>query len=139
MRVSSLLPSFNELGYLPGGIHPCDLEEVIARFGIGSPEREVETQELVDFVAWARRAGIERLIVNGSFVTAKIAPNDIDIVVLPGVDYPMDELPYSQQEARWPFLQIFVAFDEADLNSWSLRDFGTDRNRIVKGVVEVKL
>jgi hypothetical protein len=137
--MSRLLPSFNELGYLPGGIHLCDLEEVIAKFGVGSPEREVETQELIDFVAWARRAGIERLIVNGSFVTAKIAPNDIDIVVLPGVNYPVSELPYSQQEARWPFLQILIAIDNADLNSWSLRDFGTDRNRMVKGVVEIRL
>ncbi len=134
-----MLPSLNELGYLPGGIHLCDLEEVITRFGVGSPEREVETQELLDFVAWARRAGIERLIVNGSYVTAKIAPNDIDIVVLPGVDYPMSELSYSQQEGRWPFLQIFIALDEADLGSWSLQDFGTDRNRMIKGVVEVKL
>jgi hypothetical protein len=137
--MSRLLPSFNELGYLPGGIHLCELEEVIERFGVGSPEREVETQELIDFVAWARRAGIERLIVNGSFVTAKIAPNDVDMVVLPGVNYPSSELPYSQQEARWPFLQIFIAIDDADLNSWSLRDFGTDRNRMVKGVVEIKL
>jgi hypothetical protein len=137
--MSRLLPSFNELGYLPGGIHLCELEEVIERFGVGSPEREVETQELIDFVAWARRAGIERLIVNGSFVTAKIAPNDVDMVVLPGVNYPARELPYSQQEARWPFLQIFIAIDDADLNSWSLRDFGTDRNRMVKGVVEIKL
>jgi hypothetical protein len=134
-----LLPSFDEFGYLPPGIHPCGMEELAARFGSGSPEREVETQELVDFVAWARQAGIARVIVNGSYVTSKAAPNDIDIVALPGAEYPRGELSCSQQEARWPFLQIFIAVDASDLEEWSLHDVGTDRNRRAKGVVEVLL
>ena len=109
----------------------------MARFGSGSPEREVETQELLDFVAWARRAGIRRIVVNGSYVSAKAAPNDVDIVVLPGAEYPCSEIAFSEQEARWPFLQIFIAVDDSDLENWSLQDFGTDRNRRLKGVVEV--
>jgi hypothetical protein len=32
--------------------------EVVQRFGGGSLEREVETQELHEFVDWARRAGV---------------------------------------------------------------------------------
>jgi hypothetical protein len=134
-----LLPPFDDLGNLPPGIHSCDADELVTRFGTGSPEREIETQELLDFIAWARRAGIHRLIVNGSYVTAKSAPNDVDIVVLPGVDYPRRELPIDQQGSRWPFLQILIAADEADLEEWSLNDFGTDRNRNYKGVIEVKL
>ena len=134
-----MLPPFDEFGYLPPGIHACGVQELIVRFGNGSPEREVETQELIDFFAWARNAGIQRVIVNGSYVTAKTAPNDVDIVVLPGADYPRGEPTCDQQEARWPFLQVFVAADEADLEEWSLRDFGTDRNRRAKGVVEVLL
>jgi hypothetical protein len=80
-----LLPEFNEFGYLPFGNHISSLEELITRFGGGSPEREVETQELCELMQWARNAGIQRLIVNGSYVTAKVAPNDVDIVALPGV------------------------------------------------------
>mgnify|MGYP007034354175 CR=1 FL=1 len=134
-----LLPPLDEFGYLPGGIHPCTLEEVVTRFGSGSPEREVETQELLDFVEWARRAGIVRLVVNGSYVSAKIAPNDVDIVALPGQNYPGDELSYSEQDFRWPFLQVFIALDQSDLEAWAIHDFGTDRNRRIKGVVEVLL
>ena len=134
-----MLPPLNEFGYLPPGIHPCSLDEIIERFGGGSPEREVETQELIEFVSWARRAGVQRLIVNGSYVSGKRVPNDADIVILPGNDYPRDEKPSSELETHWPFLQVFVAVDEVDLTQWSLRDFGTDRNRRPKGVVEVLL
>ena len=132
-----MLPSFDEYGYLPPGIHQCDVDELVARFGSGSPEREVETQELLDFLAWTRRADIRRVIVNGSYVTVKAAPNDVDIVVLPGADYPHGEPALDQQEARWPFLHIFIAVDEVDVEKWCLRDFGIDRHRQAKGVVEL--
>lgn len=134
-----MLPAFNEFGYLPPGIHIATIEEIVARFGTGSPEREVETLELTSFVDWARQADIKRLIVNGSYVTAKMSPNDIDIVALPGRQYPNDERSWSELQSRWPFLQVFIAIDEADLDAWAKSDFGTDRNRLPKGVVEVLL
>lgn len=134
-----MLPPFDESGYLPPGIHACRLDELVTRFGSGSPEREVESQELIDFVEWAAKAGALRVIVNGSYVTTKLAPNDVDVVILPGADYPRNEMHVSQLSLRWPFLQIFVAVDDADLIQWSLRDFGTDRFRRPKGVVEVLL
>jgi hypothetical protein len=134
-----MLPPFNEHGYLPPGIHPCHLDEVVARFGSGSSERVVEAKELVSFVAWARSAGVRRLILNGSFVTAKAAPNDVDVVILPGPGYPRDQRSAGSEETLWPFLQVFVAADEADLEAWALRDFGTDRQQRKKRVVEVVL
>jgi hypothetical protein len=134
-----VLPNFDENGLLPQGIHRCDVTELVARFGSGSPEREVETDELVSFLAWARRAGVARVIVNGSYVTSKRAPNDVDVVILPGADYPRHEFAFSEQEMEWPFLQVYVAMDEADLEAWSFQDFGTDRHQRLKGVVEVLL
>ena len=79
------------------------------------------------------------MIVNGSYVSSKLAPNDVDVVVLPGEDYPRGEMSFSQQETRWPFLQVFIAVDAVDVEKWSLHDFGTDRDRRTKGVVEVLL
>jgi hypothetical protein len=134
-----VLPAFDDFGYLPHGIHLCSLDEVVERFGSGSAEREVETQELCDFVEWARRSGIRRVIVNGSYVTSKEVPNDVDIVALPGADYPCGETECGRLENRWPFLQVFVATNDADVEQWALGDFGTDRHRRPKGVVEVML
>ena len=134
-----MLPPLDENGYLPPGIHRCQVDEIVDRFGTGSPEREVETQELLDFIEWARRAGIRRVVVNGSFVTAKTSPNDVDIVVLPAADYPREAGACIDEESRWPFLQIVVAVDDDDLEAWALEDFGTDRTRLKKGVAEVML
>jgi hypothetical protein len=133
-----LLPPFDEFGNLPPGIHLCDVSELIARFGSGSPEREVETKELHDFLAWARNVNVARVIINGSYVTAQAAPNDVDIVFLPGSRF-QGSLDWLEQEVRWPFLQVLVAADETDLEVWSLQDFGTDRIGHGKGVIEVLL
>ena len=43
------------------------------------------------------------------------------------------------EELIWPFLHVLVAADQADLEDWAMRDFGTDRQRRPKGVVEVIL
>ncbi len=134
-----MIPEFGEHGYLPPGIHRCTDEELVGRFGDGSPERQVETQELLEFLEWARRAGIRRLIINGSYATARPAPNDVDIVMLPGAGYPCDEEPWGEKESQWPFLQILVAADDEDLEAWARDDFGTDRNQREKGVIEVVL
>ena len=50
-----MIPLFGEHGYLPPGIHPCNAAELVARFGAGSPEREVETQELLEFIDWHKK------------------------------------------------------------------------------------
>jgi hypothetical protein len=134
-----MLPPFDDNGNLPPGIHRATTAEVVQRFGTGSPEREVESRELLAFTEWARRAGVRRLIVNGSYVTSKVSPNDVDLVILPGPDYPRDQPATGSEEILWPFLQILVAADDADLEQWVYRDFATDRNLHPKGVVEVIL
>lgn len=121
------------------GMHACSVAELTARFGSGSEEREAETSELLHFIEAARKAGIRRLMVNGSFVTGKLCPNDVDIVVLPGPDYPRQGRRLESDELVWPFLQIVVAADDADFEAWAARQFGTDRRKRPKGVVEVTL
>lgn len=99
----------------------------------------METQELLGFIDWARRAGIERLIVNGSYVTEASSPQDVDLAILPGPDYPRDQPLALDEELTWPFLHVLVAADSDDLEEWAMRDFGTDRLGRPKGVVEVVL
>ncbi|HTU22078.1 MAG TPA: hypothetical protein VMG10_28825 [Gemmataceae bacterium] len=134
-----MLPPFDDVGNLPPGIHPCSVAELVERFGSGSEEREAEISELVQLIEAAKRAGARRLLVNGSFVTGKLAPNDVDVVILPGPDYPRQCLPLESDELVWPFLQIIVAVDDADLELWATRHFATDRHKRPKGVVEVTL
>lgn len=134
-----MIPPLDDYGNLPAGIHLATLIELLSVFGQGSPEREVQAEELRSFVVWAKAAGIRRIIVNGSFVTGKLSPNDVDVIVLPGPDYP--RMPEAEQvhETAWPFLQIIFAADDRDFEDWALKDFGTDRRRRPKGVVELTL
>ena len=134
-----MLPAFDEFGLLPPGIHKCTVSELIERFGSGSEERIVEMSELSQFIEAARIAGARRLLVNGSFVTNKLAPNDVDVVILPSASSPGPMKRLDDDELVWPFLQIIVAADDADFEAWANLQFATDRNKRPKGVVEVQL
>ena len=89
------IPSFNENGLLPQGIHTCSLDELRAVFGSfqKSDQRPRLMRKLEAFLVEVRASGIVRaVIVNGSFVTSKAEPNDIDLLlVLPsGHDFHAD-------------------------------------------------
>jgi hypothetical protein len=129
----------DEDGNLPPGIYLVALEEVVARFGSGTQERAVEAAELTDFVQWSRQNGVKRLLVGGSFVSAKAAPNDVDVVILPGEGFEERLLFILTRPEQWPFIHINVAPDEADLGRWAREDFGNDRAGRARGVLEVVL
>src|SRR5437667_10475675 len=102
----TMIPPYNDDGYLPPGIHPATVEEIAARFGIGSELREVQMESLRWLVDLGRRAGASRIVVNGSFVTDKLEPNDIDCVLLIGSDFPKDAAAESELVAGLPFINL---------------------------------
>ena len=134
-----MLPEFNEDGNLPPGIHRSTLDEVVARFGTGSADRQAGIAELCEFVPWAREAGIKRLLVDGSFVTCKESPNDVDVVILASDEQPEEGQAALDSAVRWPFLHIQVAADSADFEAWALTDFAKDKQDRPRGVVEIEL
>ena len=77
------LPPFTASGDLPLGVHCVTLSEVLERFGSGSPQRKIMCSRLerIYNVAWAT-GHLARCVVFGSFVTAKLAPNDVDVFLL---------------------------------------------------------
>jgi hypothetical protein len=62
-----MIPRCHNDGYLPPGIHPASLEEIAARVGQESELRQVQVQSLRWLFDMARRAGVQRVVVNGSF------------------------------------------------------------------------
>jgi hypothetical protein len=64
-----MIPAFNDDGYLPPPVHSATLDEVEERFGRESELRRVQMQSIRWLVDLAIRAGIERIVLNGSFVT----------------------------------------------------------------------
>jgi hypothetical protein len=96
----------------------------------------------MDSVRWladlARRAGIERLVLNGSFVTAVPEPNGVDCVLLVRCDAVKDPAVEAMLEDGLPFLEIEIV-SRGEFDYFVERFFAADRKRIVKGMIEVIL
>ncbi|HVF41870.1 MAG TPA: hypothetical protein VM936_02600 [Pyrinomonadaceae bacterium] len=73
-----MIPEFNAHGLLPQGVHPATLDEVQERFG-GNERREQLLMGLVEALRLLRAAACRRVYINGSFVTSKERPNDVDV------------------------------------------------------------
>jgi hypothetical protein len=131
-----MIPPFNDDGYLPPGIHPATLEEIAARFGQESELRQVQMDSLRWLIDLARRAGVERLVVNGSFATDKLEPNDVDCVLLIGPGFPHDPAAEAELLAGLPFINMELVEQEA-FQQFTERTFATDRNLVSKGMLEV--
>ena len=133
-----MIPAFDEHGYLPPGVYAATLEEIAERFGRHTPIRRDQMDSLRWLVDLARRAGVQRLVVNGSFTTSVREPNDVDCVLLMGSDYPQDAAAEQELLAGLPFVEIqLVRQARFDLLVQSF--FATDRHWIPKGMVEVLL
>jgi hypothetical protein len=141
------IPRFRPDGYLPEGLHMASEAEVIFRFGSSSRRRRRLVIRIQRWIGLACRVGALRLLVDGSFVTDKADPDDIDTVIwLPAnfqeqVEQEMDAALELEEMilTRRPE-EIFAAEDESDWNAWIdffSRTREADGRR--KGLVEVAL
>jgi len=114
------------------------LGEVLDRFGCESEIRRMQGESVRWLVDLARQAGVERVILNGSFATDKAEPNDVDCVLLIGERFPGNAEAEASLLEGLPFLEIeLVTQDGFDLLVEAI--FATDRERHPKGMIEVLL
>ena len=131
-----MIPAFDDEGYLPPGIHLATLQEISARLGRESELRRVQMQSLLWLVELARRAGVRRIVVNGSFVTDKLEPNDVDCALLVGAGFPRDEAAEADLLSGLPFINMELVDQEA-FEQFTEKTFATDRDLVPKGMIEV--
>jgi hypothetical protein len=81
------IPPLQEDGLLPPGLYLAEMNEIEERFGKSTPQRKMLFERLRMFVELAQHCGAQRMFVNGSFVTAKPEPSDVDVVIWVGTKY----------------------------------------------------
>lgn len=133
-----MIPHYNDDGYLPPGIHRATFEEINARFGLESELRRVQMESLRWLVDLAKRAGALRVVVNGSFVTDVLEPNDVDCILLIGAGFPKDAAAEAELIAGLPFVNLEIV-GITGFQQLTERTFATDRDMLPKGMVEIDL
>ena len=84
------IPALSADGLLPEGVHDCTLDEIREQFGSfqQSDRRCRLFERLESFVRAAKSSGlVVAVIVDGSFVTDKDEPSDIDLVAVLHADH----------------------------------------------------
>lgn len=72
------IPAFKKNGELPVGEHQASLSEIENRFGKSTEKRKNLMKKLKSAAKNLKSAGVKRIWIDGSFVTDKPEPSDID-------------------------------------------------------------
>lgn len=147
LAADATIPPFRADGYLPEGLYAASEGEVVFRFGASTRRRRRLVLRLRRWVELARQVAARRLLVDGSFVTAKDEPADIDAVILLPSDFQqqVDQGITPALELEEMLLtrrpeEIFAAEDKTDWDEWVeffSRTREADQRR--KGLVEIRL
>lgn len=79
------IPEFDEYGLLPSGLYDCSLFEIQDRFGRfqNTDQRPILIRKLQEYIEELQNTNlVSTVVIDGSFVTAKSDPNDIDIILV---------------------------------------------------------
>jgi len=133
-----VIPPFDADGFLPVGVHRATLDEIRVRFGGPSEVRRAQMDSVGWMVDLATRAGVARIVLNGSFVTHIIEPNDVDCVLLVSPGGAKDQAAENELLQGLPFLDISLV-GQKDFDYFVNRFFAADRMLRSKGMIEVVL
>jgi hypothetical protein len=140
------IPAFRDDGYLPDGLYQASEQEVIARFGQSTPRRIYLAGRVRSWLDLARAVGARRFVIDGSFITDKAEPGDVDAVVWLPDDW-AEQVRMGKPEALelWEMLrtrqpeELFAVRRAGPWQAW-VDFFGAIRHSAGrKGVVEIWL
>ena len=145
-----MIPQFTDEGLLPPGVHETDLEELKEKMG-WSRKRQRLLEGLEEVLELMATCGVVRVYLDGSFVTDKDRPNDIDGCYDLVEDVTAEDLgrlapifpptPEGRAKAKGRFgVDLFpAAATELGSGQPFLRFFQTDREGRGRGVLSVEL
>ncbi|HMO64662.1 MAG TPA: hypothetical protein PKE47_05470 [Verrucomicrobiota bacterium] len=146
------IPALNADGLLPAGVHAADLQELLRQFGRFSrtEARPRLASRLAELVGELPKTGLVRaLVLDGSFVTSKEAPEDVDLILVlaAGHDWEADLGPDTyrllsrRQNGRRFGFDVLVAEDASVAYEEYVQFFSRVREdaALRKGLVRIEL
>ena len=146
------IPPLQQNGLLAVGLHEATLDEIRQRFGKfqESDRRPRLFGKLLELIEAMRRTGLfVKVVIDGSFVTAKADPNDIDLIAVLRPEHDFErELSMSEYallsrsllQRRFGF-DVIVAESRSAVYDTYVEFFSRVREapNLRKGLVELKL
>jgi hypothetical protein len=142
-----MIPPPNAIGELPPGVHAATLAEVKAVFAT-TPRRRLLFEGLRQALENLAHAGVRRVFIDGSFVTTKANPNDVDgcwvwteAVHLDLLDPVLLDFAHHRQAMKDKYgVDFFLAdWQEAGSGLTFLEFFQRNRADVPKGIVQLEL
>jgi len=140
------IPAFNARGELPPGEHEATMEEVEARFGVSNGQRKRLMRGLKAACDNLRLARVKTVWIDGSFITDKYAPNDIDgcweynpDVIMRVLDRVFLSTSRAEMKAKYGVDFFSSAFNEASTGLPFPRFFQVNREGETKGIIKIKI
>ena len=143
-----MIPALTQRGWLPPGVHWATWEEFVARYD-GTPLRDGMLAGLRVAMDELAQAVCQTIYINGSFVTAKLEPNDYDACWEgAGVDdkwLDPELLDFSNRRTRMKAKYGGELFPAESIADWEkghsfLEHFQRDRHRgLRKGIIGIRL
>ncbi|TYS17522.1 hypothetical protein FZC78_06490 [Rossellomorea vietnamensis] len=133
-----MIPSLNNRGKLPIGIHNCSGEDVIYRY-CNTEIRKRFQKPITDLLNFAFKTNAEYLFIGGSFITNELDPNDIDCLIVYNEN---KQIPNNKEEVLIGGMHIDLMF--ASLENRSIIDaylhlFSHNRFSEEVGVLQIDL
>jgi len=138
------IPELTAAGLLPEGEHPASWTEFYHRFAQNA-HRAALMEKLAEAGRTLREAGCTRLWINGSLVTNKAYPNDVDVLYNAREVRPARLAPAFRDQATrravygGDYLAIDMDHHDASHPTGLMKFFQTDRDGQAKGIIVLSL
>jgi hypothetical protein len=119
----------------------------MAQFGTGTPQRQAVTASLLRLYNLVKATNhLERFIIFGSYVTTKLAPNDVDLFLVMAEAFDVNDweeetravFAHAQAQSRFRASVFWVTRSTSRTNIESLPTaWQTTRDQTRRGIVEV--
>jgi hypothetical protein len=143
-----MIDDFTDEGLLPPGIYKATFEEVTEKLCFTNRRKDLLIRKLKPALERMKECGVVRVYLDGSFVTDRRRPGDIDVCYDIGNDadldamypiYPLND--FTRSATKEQYGAEFFPSDLIEANSGQpfLKFFQTDREDRPRGIVRLDL